>query len=135
MSAEEIHDSADERVADHIRRFLATAGRPRPGVHGLLLTTRGRRCGTLRRTVLVYATDDERFILAASNGGKDHHPAWYLNLTAEPRVTAQVGTEVFEAEARTATARERPGLWALVTGAMPGHVACARTGPPGRSRW
>ncbi|GIJ47698.1 hypothetical protein Val02_45840 [Virgisporangium aliadipatigenens] len=123
VDAEEIHDSADERVAAHVRRFLATGGRARPGVPELLLTTRGRRTGKLRRTVLVHAVDGERFILAASNQGKDHHPAWYLNLTTHPEVTVQVGTDVFPARARTATPDERPGLWSLMVAIMPTYRA------------
>jgi deazaflavin-dependent oxidoreductase (nitroreductase family) len=123
VSTEEIHDSADERVAAHIRRFLATGGNARPGVPELLLTTRGRHTGNLRRTVVVYARDGEHFVLAASNAGKDHHPAWYLNLTADPEVTVQIGTEVFAARARTATPRERPRLWGLMVTVMPGYLA------------
>jgi deazaflavin-dependent oxidoreductase (nitroreductase family) len=123
MTTEEIHDSPDEYVAAHIRRFLETDGRPRPGVNDLLLTTRGRRSGKFRRTVLVHARDGERFILAASNAGADHHPAWYLNLVADPHVTVQVGTEVFAATAHTATATEKPRLWALIVAAMPSYRA------------
>ncbi|WP_225992623.1 nitroreductase/quinone reductase family protein [Actinomadura montaniterrae] len=43
-----------------------TGGRPRPGVNELLLTTRGRRSGELRRTALAYERDGDRYVLAAS---------------------------------------------------------------------
>jgi hypothetical protein len=76
------HDSPNAWVAEHIRRFEETGGRPRPGVNDLLLTARGRKTGELRRTALVYERDGDRYVLAASNRGSDHHPAWYLNLLA-----------------------------------------------------
>ncbi|MBC6457716.1 nitroreductase/quinone reductase family protein [Actinomadura sp. HBU206391] len=118
---EEIHDSPDERVAGHIRRFLDTGGRPRPGMNDLLLTTRGRRTGRLRRTALVYARDGDRYVLAASNAGADAHPAWYLNLVDDPEVIVQIGTETFTASARGATPEERPRLWRLMVTAMPSY--------------
>lgn len=118
-----VHDSPNAWVAEHIRRFKETGGRPRPGVNDLLLTTRGRRTGELRRTALVYERDGDRYVLAASNRGSDHHPAWYLNLLADPYVTVQVGTETFTARARPATAEERPHLWRLMVSAMSEYAA------------
>lgn len=119
----EVHDSPNTWVAAHIRRFEETGGRPRPGVHDLLLTTRGRRTGELRRTALVYERDGDRYVLAASNRGAEHHPAWYLNLLADPYVTVQVGTETFTARARTATVQERPRLWRLMVSASSEYAA------------
>ncbi|MET8906089.1 nitroreductase/quinone reductase family protein [Micromonospora sp. NPDC004551] len=78
--------------------------------------------GELRRTALVYERDGDRYVLAASNRGSDHHPAWYLNLLADPYVTVQVGAEAFTACARS-TAEERPDLWRLMVSAMSEHAA------------
>ncbi|WP_444949445.1 nitroreductase family deazaflavin-dependent oxidoreductase [Micromonospora ureilytica] len=116
-----VHDSPNAWVAEHIRRFEETGGRPRPGVNDLLLTTQGRKTGELPRTALVYARDGDRYVLAASNRGAEHHPAWYLNLVADPYVTVQVGTETFTAYARPA-ADERPRLWRLMVSAMPEYA-------------
>lgn len=71
---EEIFNSPNEWVAQHIRRFIDTDGQARPGTNDLLLTSRGRRSGTLRRTVLVFARDGDRYIVAASNAGAVKHP-------------------------------------------------------------
>jgi deazaflavin-dependent oxidoreductase (nitroreductase family) len=119
--AEEISDSPNPWVAEHIRRFMETNGNARPGMNDLLLTTRGRRSGKLRRTALVYARDDDRYVVAASNAGADQHPAWYLNLVADPDVTVQVGAQIFPARARTAAAEERPRLWELMITMMPSY--------------
>ena len=119
----EIHDSPNPWVAEHIRRFQETGGRPRPGVNDLLLTTRGRKTGELRRTALVYGLDGDRYVLVASNRGADRHPAWYLNLLADPFATVQVGTETFTVRAQPATAAERPRLWRLMVAVMPEYAA------------
>jgi deazaflavin-dependent oxidoreductase (nitroreductase family) len=115
---EEILDSPNDWVAAHIRRFVETNGQARPGMNDLLLTTRGRRSGKLRRTALIYARDGDRYILAASNAGADRHPAWYLNLVDNPHVTVQVGAQTFAATARTAAADKKPRLWQLMVAAM-----------------
>ncbi|MFC6084990.1 nitroreductase family deazaflavin-dependent oxidoreductase [Sphaerisporangium aureirubrum] len=118
---EEIVDSPDQWVAQHIRRFVETGGQARPGMNDLLLTTRGRRTGKLRRTALLYARDGDRYILAASDSGADRHPAWYLNLVAEPGAVVQVGAETFAVVTRTATAEEKPRLWRLMVDMMPAY--------------
>lgn len=118
---EKVFDSPNPLVAQHIRRYLETNGRARPGMNDLLLTTRGRKSGKLRRTALVYARDGDRYILAASNAGADKHPAWYLNLVEDPNVTVQIGTETFPANARSATTDEKPRLWQLMIATMPSY--------------
>ena len=77
----------------------------------MLLTTRGHRSGTPRTTPLLYLPDDGDLAVVASNGGSLHHPAWYLNLSAEPRVEVQVLSERFSATARTARPEERERIW------------------------
>ncbi|KUH37738.1 MULTISPECIES: nitroreductase/quinone reductase family protein [Streptomyces] len=113
-----IHDNPTPWVADHIRRFEETGGHPRPGVADLLLTTRGRRSGLLRRTALAYVRDGDAYVLTASNAGADRHPSWYLNLLAIPEVTLQVGGATFPA-----TASESARLWPAVVDAMPSYAA------------
>ncbi|WP_431045502.1 nitroreductase family deazaflavin-dependent oxidoreductase [Streptomyces sp. P1-3] len=117
-----VHDNPTPWVADHIRRFEETGGRPRPGVNDLLLTTRGRKSGLLRRTALAYVRDGDAYVLTASNAGADHHPAWYLNLLATPEVTLQVGAATFTATARPATVTEAARLWPVVIAAMPAYA-------------
>jgi deazaflavin-dependent oxidoreductase (nitroreductase family) len=58
----------------------------------LLLTTRGRRSGQLRRTALIYGRDGERYLVVASKGGAATHPLWYLNLFARPAVRPDMET-------------------------------------------
>jgi F420H(2)-dependent quinone reductase len=70
------------------------------GVPTLMLTTTGRRSGQPRTNSLVYARDDDDYLLVASKGGSDSPPAWLLNLTADPQVAIQVGRERLDGVAR-----------------------------------
>ena len=90
----EIIDNPDVWVAEHIREYVATDGRRGHRLRGwkaatLLLVTRGRRSGKLRRTALAYGEDDGRHVVVASNGGAERHPGWYLNLVHDPAVQVQ----------------------------------------------
>jgi deazaflavin-dependent oxidoreductase (nitroreductase family) len=96
-------------------------------MNDLLLTTRGRRSGQLRRTALLHLRDDDRYIVAASNAGAGRHPAWYLNLVADPDVVLQVGADVFPARARIAPEAERLRLWRLMITMMPAYREYERT--------
>jgi deazaflavin-dependent oxidoreductase (nitroreductase family) len=110
---EDVSDSPTRWVAQHIRRYVETDGKKGHqwrGVHTLLLTTRGRRSGKLRRTALIYGRDGDRYLVVASNGGSKEHPSWYLNLTDDPEVEAQVGAERFAATAVPTTPEERANL-------------------------
>jgi deazaflavin-dependent oxidoreductase (nitroreductase family) len=112
-------------AGDHVRRYVETGGAEgherRPGVHTLLLTTRGRRSGKARRTALIYGRDGDRYAVVASKGGADEHPQWYRNIVADPRVRVQVGPERFAALARPATPDEKAQLWPIMTGIWPDY--------------
>src|SRR5258708_32530392 len=93
---EEVFDSPTGWVKSHIHDYVATNGEKGQNWRGyptLLLTTRGRKSGKLRRTALIYGQEGDNYILVASQGGAPKHPLWYLNLTANPDVALQVGAE------------------------------------------
>lgn len=127
MAAQEerVTDSPTGWVNRHIRSYVETGGEEGhtwQGVPTLLLTTRGRKSGKLRRTALIYGQDDDgRYLLVASKGGAPEHPSWYLNLSENPEVGVQVGAEKFAARARTATAEEKPRLWAKMASIWPAY--------------
>jgi len=125
-TAEQPLDPTTGWVAEHLRRYVASDGADghewRPGVPTLLLTTRGRRSGNLRRTPLIYARDGDAYVVVASYGGAPQHPDWYLNLTDEPEVTIQVGADLQRARARTAEGEERERLWSVMTGIWPAYA-------------
>ncbi len=128
MSSDRQEQPLDPRtgwVREHLHRYVATDGADghewRPGVPTLLLTTRGRRSGKLRRTPLIYGRDGDRYVVVASYGGSPQHPDWYLNLSAEPGVTIQVGPDVMPARAATVEGDDRERLWGQMTGIWPAY--------------
>ena len=92
-------------------------GRRLVGNDMLLLTTRGRLSGEPHTVPLLYLRDGERLVVIASYGGRDHHPGWYLNLVANPAVTAKMGRTTKAFTARTASGAERETWWPRVVAA------------------
>jgi deazaflavin-dependent oxidoreductase (nitroreductase family) len=124
--SEEVLDSPTGWVARHIRTYVESGGakgQKFTGRDSLLLTTRGRKTGKLRRTALFYGRDGDRYIVVASNGGQARHPLWYLNLLDEPRVEIQVGPDCFHGLARPATEEEKPALWQTMVKVFPQYQA------------
>jgi F420H(2)-dependent quinone reductase len=76
-----------------------------------LLTTTGRKTGEPRVSPLYFLRDGDRVIVAASKGGADKNPMWYLNLKADPKVGVQIKDEVLDLTARDATDEERAQYW------------------------
>jgi deazaflavin-dependent oxidoreductase (nitroreductase family) len=93
------------------------------GLAHLLLTTVGRKSGVSRTVPLTYMPEADRYVLVASNGGADRHPAWWLNLQQTPRATIQVGGAVLEVEASRATPEEWAVLWPKVKAYNPFYGA------------
>jgi deazaflavin-dependent oxidoreductase (nitroreductase family) len=118
MTDSDVQDSPVGWVNRHIKAYVESDGKKghewQRGVPTLLLTATGRRTGTRHRTALIYGQDGENYVVVASKGGSKKHPAWYLNLSADPKVEVQVGAEKFQAVARTATGKERARLWAMM---------------------
>jgi F420H(2)-dependent quinone reductase len=76
-----------------------------------LLTTTGRKSGQPRVSPLYFLRDGDRVVVAASRGGSDKNPLWYLNLKANPKVSVQIKKEVLDLTARDATDDERAQYW------------------------
>ena len=107
----------NRRVIEQFR-----AGGEIEGMHRdrlLLLTTAGVRTGRPHTTPMMFHRDGDRLLVIASNAGAPRHPDWYRNLTANPRVTVEVGDETYEATATTVGGAERERLWAMLTQAYP----------------
>jgi deazaflavin-dependent oxidoreductase (nitroreductase family) len=85
----------------------------------LLLETIGRKTGERRETALTYmpyssaggGPSGESFVVIASVLGEPKHPAWYLNLRANPKIAIQVKSRRIAVEAREAEGEEREQIW------------------------
>ena len=80
------------------------------------LTTTGRKSGRPHTVMLTSPVQEgNTIVVVASRGGDDHHPAWFLNLQANPQVeVAMKGGARRRMRARVATPDERARLWPLV---------------------
>src|SRR5207249_1569681 len=76
----------------------------------VILWTRGRHTGSVRKTPLMRVRDGERYAVVASLGGAPKHPVWYLNLVADPRVSLQDRGELHDYLARVVTDQEK-AVW------------------------
>jgi deazaflavin-dependent oxidoreductase (nitroreductase family) len=62
-------------------------------------------------------------VVVASFGGDDRHPAWYLNLQANPEVRVTIGGSTRRTMiARTATDEERAELWRQIISTFEGYA-------------
>ena len=79
----------------------------------LKLTTTGRQSGQPREVMLTSPYQSgTSFVIVASRGGDDHHPAWFVNLRANSKVWVETVDEPrHERTARIATDTERATLW------------------------
>jgi len=115
------------RAFSHVHTQLYRWTRGRVGgrmgsLEQVLLTTTGRSSGERRTTPLMVTPVGHALVLIASFGGAPKHPAWYLNLVADPDVTIQRGSETAAYRARTATGAERESLWQAAVAANRGYA-------------
>jgi deazaflavin-dependent oxidoreductase (nitroreductase family) len=78
--------------ATHVATYRLFGGMGPLNRNTLILTTRGRKSGRAIDKPLLYYQEDGKAYWVASYGGSDTPPAWYLNLTANPEVEAQIGS-------------------------------------------
>jgi len=92
-------------------RFLWTTSNKR-GWGALHLTTIGRRSGRARSVIIGYLEDGPNLVALAMNGWDEGHPAWWLNLEADPDAKARLAHQQPRlVRARAAAAEERDRLW------------------------
>ena len=95
-------------------------------VPSLVLTTTGRRSGLPRSNPLLYVPDGDGYVLVGSNWGQTAHPAWALNLVAQPRAIVTLKGETFPVRATLVTGAERERLWALAVREWPAYDTYVR---------
>jgi deazaflavin-dependent oxidoreductase (nitroreductase family) len=83
------------------------------GMPVIELTTTGRKSGQPRASMLTSPyQEDSTIVIVASRGGDDHHPAWFLNLQADPKVMVKSGRKPAEPMvAEVASPEDRARIW------------------------
>jgi deazaflavin-dependent oxidoreductase (nitroreductase family) len=120
--------TAFKGVAPHADRFLGRVSGGRvflltgTGLPTLLLTTTGRKSGQERTVPLLYAEHDGALLVVGSNWGQQNHPAWALNLLANPEAKATVRGKTGPVRARLIKGEERELVWnTILTKNWPGY--------------
>ena len=120
------HSPARVRLIRFVTRlhetiFRATGGRVlgrAAGMPVVMLTTTGRRSGRKHTSMLTTpARLGDGIVLVASYGGNDRHPAWFLNLQANPDVDVVMRDRSGPMRARVASREEKAALWPQVVAA------------------
>lgn len=126
MSTEpEYAPSPSEFVRNQVAEYESSGGTSATTMKGkpvIILTTRGARSGTIRKTPLMRVEHGGTYAVVASQGGAPTHPSWYHNLRAEPRVWLQDGPDRREYVAHEATGEEKVLWWDHAVDAWPEYA-------------
>lgn len=79
-----------------------------------ILYTTGRKTGKLRKTPLIYFKYGEKYLIVASNSGKNSNPSWYYNLKGNEPVKVHILDKIIECTHEIALSDERERLWQIV---------------------
>lgn len=116
----------NQSVVTQFRANGGKVGPPFEGANIVLLTTTGAKSGQPRLTPLVYRPAGDHIQIIGSYAGAPKHPAWFLNLRANPTVTVEVGdgttVDRYEATATILPDDERDAAWAAISAEMPGFA-------------
>lgn len=124
----EYEPSPAQWVRDQVEAYERSGGREAntlrdTGLPVIVVTTRGRRTGKIRKFPLMRVEHDGAYALVASKGGAPENPVWYENLKADPStVMIQDGPEPFHVEVREIDGEERAEWWGRAVAAFPPYA-------------
>ena len=81
----------------------------------LVLHTVGRKSGEDRVIPIAYFNYESRYLIVASNWGKDRQADWYLNLQKNPRARLEINGKDLTVVAHEAQGEEYDRLWKFAT--------------------
>jgi deazaflavin-dependent oxidoreductase (nitroreductase family) len=111
-------------AADQVEVYERTGGaegNTLQGVPVIILTTRGRKSGFVRKSPLMRVEHEGKYACVASMGGAPKSPKWYFNAIADPDVILQDGPNVYEMRAREVTGDEKKEWWARAVAVWPAY--------------
>ena len=88
----------------------------------LLLHTVGRKSGNLYVTPVAYFYHEGKYLIVASNWGRDKQADWFLNLMEHPRTEIEVQGKTIPVEAHQADGEEYVRLWEFATQKHPPYL-------------
>jgi deazaflavin-dependent oxidoreductase (nitroreductase family) len=113
-----------EPIAEQVKLYedsKGTEGTELEGAPCIILWTKGRHSGNVRKTPLMRVNDGDRYAVVASLGGAPKHPVWYLNILGDPHVSLQDGPNLRDYTARVLEGDERSKWWKKATDVWPSY--------------
>ncbi|AUS81988.1 nitroreductase family deazaflavin-dependent oxidoreductase [Actinoalloteichus sp. AHMU CJ021] len=117
--------SPEKWVRDQVELYEGSGGTEGTTLRGMpvvVLTTKGRRSGRLRKSPLMRVEHEGAYAAVASLGGAPKHPVWYHNVLAHPTVELQDGPVRREYKAREVTGEEKATWWERAVAAYPDYT-------------
>ena len=115
-------------VREQVKEYEASNGQRAntlldTGLPVVIVTTRGRKSGKIRKFPLMRVEHDGEYALVASLGGAPTNPTWYGNLIADPTaLMIQDGAEPRDFVAREVQGNEREVWWERAVEAYPSYA-------------
>jgi deazaflavin-dependent oxidoreductase (nitroreductase family) len=117
----DVHDW-NKQIIEQFRANDGQVGGQFAGAPLLLLHTTGAKTGQTRVNPVMYLDlDDHRYVFA-SKAGAPQNPDWYRNLTANPGVEVEAGSEIYTATAVPVSGDERDRIYAEQSRRYPGFA-------------
>jgi deazaflavin-dependent oxidoreductase (nitroreductase family) len=98
-------------------RIIMSAGM----VPSLMLNVRGAKSGQLRQTPLATMPLNGSWYVVGSNFGRDNHPLWTGNLTANPDASISFKGKKYDVQAHLLDADEKLAVWPELTKVWPNY--------------
>lgn len=120
--------SPESWVRDQVDEYERSGGQSAntlrdTGLPVVIITTRGRKSGKVRKFALMRVEHDGEYALVASKGGAPDNPVWYYNLKADPAaLMVQDGPEAFDFEAREVFGDEKASWWERAVAVYPPYA-------------
>ena len=93
------------------------------GLPVIVVTMRGHRSGSIRKTAVMRVEHAGEYALVASKGGDPRNPSWYFNLKARPdEVRIQDRGKVSDVTVREVDGEEREQWWERAVAAYPPYA-------------
>jgi len=115
-------------VRDQVAEYEASGGKRAntlrdTGIPVIIVTTRGKKSGKVRKMALMRVEHDGEYALVASLGGAPMNPNWYHNIVEDPTaLMIQDGAEAHDYVARQVEGDERTQWWDRAVKAFPSYA-------------
>jgi len=123
----EYEPSPQQWVREQVEKYESSGGTEGTtlldtGLPVIIVTTRGKKTGKLRKNPVMRVEHNGQYALIASKGGAPKHPEWYFNIMANPdEVMIQDGPDRFDVTVHEATGQEREEWWKRAVEAFPDY--------------